>query len=184
MLTIKDWMEAVNFRITEGGDYGWQCYGYDSYDLSSWDGDHDGVSSNIVFDTRTQEVYEVTVCDFKNERAYRLINPDYLKVHDAEAKNRGVEVDEAWDTVKFNDLEIDEDMLSKLKAIMNYEEYDTRISVPIELPDDELFQFMKMAHEQDITLNQLVERALKEAIEQAERDPEGYRRKAKEFVRG
>lgn len=184
MITIKNWMEAVNFRITEGGEYGWQCYGPNAYDLSSWDGDHDGVSSNILFDTDTQEVYEVTVCDYANQRAYRLINPLYIKKHDQEAAERGASVDQAWDDVKYNDLELDEDMLAKLNAIMNYEDYDTRISVPIELPDDELFQFMKLAHEQDITLNQLVERALKTAIEEVERDPEGYRRKAREFARG
>jgi predicted HicB family RNase H-like nuclease len=40
--------------------------------------------------------------------------------------------------------------------------------VPIELPDDELFQLMRMAHERDITLNQLVEEALRLAIENME----------------
>lgn len=183
MLTIKDWMEAVHYRINEGSDYCWDCYGLSAYDISSWDGDQDGISSSIVFDTETQEVYEVSVCDYANDRAYRLINPEYINAHEAESKDRGVDMYEAWDGVKFNDLEIDEDMMQKLTAIMNYEEYDERISVPIELPDDELFKFMMIAHEQDITLNQLVERALKEAIEQVERDPKGYKRRAKEFVR-
>lgn len=184
MITLKDWMEAVNFRISEGGEYGWHCYGTDAYDLSSWDGDQDGHSSNIIFDTKTQEVYEVTVCDYQNKRAYRLINPTYKDKYDSESEDHNVDENQAWDDIQYTDLETDEDFLSKMTAIMNYEEYDTRISVPIEIPDDELFQFMKIAHEQDITLNQLVERALKHAIEEAERDPEAYKRRAKEFVRG
>jgi hypothetical protein len=36
------------------------------------------------------------------------------------------------------------------------------------LEDDEMFQLMKMAHEQDITLNQLVENLLRRVIEEEE----------------
>jgi predicted HicB family RNase H-like nuclease len=35
----------------------------------------------------------------------------------------------------------------------------------MEFSDQELLTYMKLAHEQDITFNQLVERALREAIE-------------------
>ena len=27
MITIKEWMELVDYKITEGGEYGWDCYG-------------------------------------------------------------------------------------------------------------------------------------------------------------
>jgi hypothetical protein len=181
MITLKDWMEAVNHRITEGSDYGWTCYGADAYSLDSWDGDQDGVSSSIIFDTRDQTVYEVNVYDYSKNRAYRLINPDYRDAHEDEADERGSDSNCAWDDVNYTDLETDEDMLAKLTAIMNYEEFDERISVPVDIPDDELFTFMKMAHERDITLNQFVEEALRHAIAEAERDPEGMKRKAKEF---
>lgn len=42
---------------------------------------------------------------------------------------------------------------------------DNRVSVEIELEDDLLFKLMFMAHEQDITLNQLVENILRAFIE-------------------
>ena len=71
MLTLKNFMEAVKYRITEGSPYGWQCYGNNAYCLDSWDGDHDGHSATIIFDTETQVVYEVSVFDYKKERAYR-----------------------------------------------------------------------------------------------------------------
>jgi hypothetical protein len=44
------------------------------------------------------------------------------------------------------------------------EDYDTRVSVPLTVPDDVLFELMKRAHEQDVTLNQLVEEVLWTAI--------------------
>lgn len=42
---------------------------------------------------------------------------------------------------------------------------DNRVTVEIDLEDDLLFKLMLMAHEQDITLNQLVEKILQEFIE-------------------
>ena len=71
MITLKEWMEVANYRITEGSDY--YAYG-GAYALSSWSGDQDGYSLEIVFDQKTQEVYEVQACDYKHNRAYRLIN--------------------------------------------------------------------------------------------------------------
>jgi hypothetical protein len=45
------------------------------------------------------------------------------------------------------------------------QDYDTRVSVPVELDDSELFELMRRAHERDITLNQLVEEILRAVIE-------------------
>jgi len=45
---------------------------------------------------------------------------------------------------------------------------DTRSEVELDLPDAELFDLMLMAHNQDITLNQLVENILREYIDTLE----------------
>jgi hypothetical protein len=164
MITIKEWMELVDYRITEGDSYGWQCFGDNAQSLSSWNGDHDGWSFNIVFDTKTQEAYTVEVCDYKRQRAYRMIHPDFKQAHDDEAASRGVNDNEAWDAVNYVDLETVEDFCQKAEAIRDGVDYDTRVSVPLTVPDDVLFELMKKAHEQDITLNQLVEQVLWEAI--------------------
>jgi hypothetical protein len=172
MITMKEWMELVDYKITEGDSYGWQCYGPNSYQLSSWNGVHGkgGYSFNIVFSTKSHKVYEVEVCDYTNERAYRMINPDYIKKHRKEAKSKDVLFNQAWDDVDFIDLEVDDDFIQKCLAIKAGEDYDTRIQVPIDLPDEQIFELMRMAHERDITLNQFVEEILKLAIEQAESD--------------
>lgn len=166
MLTIKEWMELVDYRITEGDSYGWQCFGDNAQSLSSWNGDHDGWSFNIVYDRGTQVVYVVEVCDYKRQRAYRMINPDFQQAHDDEAASRGVDSKLAWDDVDYVDLEIDEDFVAKAMWIKTDQDYDTRVSVPLTVPDDALFELMKQAHEQDITLNQLVENILRKFIDQ------------------
>jgi shikimate 5-dehydrogenase len=169
MLTLKEWMEIVDYKITEGGDYGWDCYGSNSHQLSAWNGVHGsgGWSANIVFSTKSQKVYEVEVCDYTNDRAYRLINPKYKAKHAAEATERGVLGNQAWDDVNYTDLDVEEDFLEKLTAIVNGEEYDTRVSIPVDFTDEELLKYMKLAHERDMTFNALVEEALREAINAA-----------------
>lgn len=168
MITIKDFMETVGYRITEGGNYGWKCYGDNAYTLDSWNGDINGHTVSIVFDTKTQEVYEATAYDYSRDRAYRITNPAYKTAHDAECKARE-QVDQAWELddgtpVEYTQIDVAEDFLDKARAIVANEDYDTRIQVPLNLSNDQLFELMSIAHQRDITLNQLVEEVLRQAI--------------------
>jgi hypothetical protein len=160
-------MELVDYKITEGSEYGWSCYGPNSYMLDSWNGVYDtgGYSFSIIFSTKTQKVYEVSVCDYTNDRAYRMINPKNVEKHRREADTRGVAANQAWDNVVYVDLEVADDFIQKCQAIKLGQEYDTRVSVPVDLPDEDLLTYMKLAHEKDITFNQLIEQALIAAIE-------------------
>jgi hypothetical protein len=163
---MKQFFKIVNYRITEGSDYGWRCYGSKAHSLSAWNGVHGrgGWSANIVFSTKTQRVFEVEICDYTNDRAYRMINPKYKEKHAAESVDRGELGNQAWDDVNYIDLDLEEDWLEKAQAIVSGEEYDTRVQVPLELPNEQLFELMKLAHEQDLTLNQFVEKILRELI--------------------
>lgn len=184
MITLKQWMEVVNYRITEGSEWYSQAFGHNAHCLSAWNGVHGtgGWSLNIVFDTETQLVYQVEACDYTNDRAYRMINPLYKEAHDREAKNiEYANANQAWDDVDYTDLEVDEDWLDKATAIVDGDDYDTRIQVPIDFTDEELLKYMKMAHERDMTFNQFVEEALRHAIEEFNRDPEGMKSRAQNF---
>jgi hypothetical protein len=178
MLTLKEWMEIVDYRITEGGEYQWGCFGHSAYSLDSWNGEQDGHSFTIIFDTKTQEVYEVQAHDYVHQRAYRLINPVYADQYRKESKTRGVLENQAWDDVDYVDLETDDDWMQKAIAIAAGEDYDTRVSVPVDFTDEELLKYMKMAHERDMTFNHFIEEALRSALEDYKRDPGGMKAKA------
>ena len=167
MITIKEFMEVIDYRITEGSEYMWSCYGSNAYRLDSWNGIHGkgGYSFSIVFSTKTQKVYEVSAYDYTNDRAYRMINPKNQEKHRKEALARDVNLDQAWDDVNYVDLEVDDDFIQKCLSIKAGEDYDTRVSVPVDFTDEELLMYMTMAHERDMTFNQFVEQALREAIE-------------------
>lgn len=163
-ISVRDFMETVNYRITEGSDYGWQCYGPNAFCMDSWNGLHDGHSISMVFDTLTQQVYEMCAHDYSRGRAYRWINPEYKQSHDDEALSRTVQIEQAWDDINYVDLEVPSDILDKARAMVQGHEYDTRVQVPVDLPEKDLFHLMMQAHEQDITLNMMVERILREQI--------------------
>ena len=167
MITMKEFMELVNYRITEGSDYCWNCYGSDAYHLDSWNGDQDGHSFTIIFDTRDQTVYEVQAHDYLHQRAYRMVNPEFQKKMKKEAKHRNIDKNEAWDDVNYVDLEVTDDFIQKCLAIALGQDYDTRVQVEVDFSDEDMLQYMKLAHKMDITFNELVERALREAIDLA-----------------
>lgn len=156
--------EALNHRITGGSDYQWDCYGSDVRFL---DFESDYAHATALFDTATQEVYEVTVnSKDENIKPYRYLNPETKQAYLDECAQRGIDSKNAWDNVNWCDLEVEEDFLEKAEAIFNGESFDERVQVPIELSDAELLRFMKLAHERDITFNQLVEEALRFAIDE------------------
>jgi hypothetical protein len=167
MITLKEWMELVDYKITEGSDYGWGCYGPNSFTLDSWNGVHGvgGYSFSIVFSTKSQKIYEVSMCDYTNNRAYRMINPTFQEKHRKEAEMRDVNLNEAWDGVDYVELDVVDDFIQKALAIRANEPYDTRVQVQVDFSDEDLLQYMKIAHERDVTFNQLVEDALRQAIE-------------------
>jgi hypothetical protein len=158
--------EITNHRITEGSEYGWNCYPNARY--LSYESEFAYVS--VLYSTETQEIYEadvsikVEVWD-EDQRPYRWLNPEYKDAMVAEAKKRKVKWRKAWDDVKWIDLEVEADFLEKAKAIFNGLDHDKRIQIPIDLEDNVMLKLCMEAHKRDITLNKMVEIILQEVID-------------------
>jgi hypothetical protein len=73
--------------------------------------------------------------------------------------------------------------MTKAQAIIAGDPYDTRISIPINLPDDEMLVLMTMAHERDMTFNDFVEDIIRKALAdiEARADVEGLDQIREEF---
>lgn len=155
MLTLKTFFELTNYRLTEGSDY-FCTQSKTAYTFDYWNGKNEagGFSIACVFDRLTQDVIAMEVCDYSLQKAYRW-------------KNDKFEFDEndniAWDVVDWIDV-IEEDFMEKATAIVNGEEYDQRVLVPIELTNEELLTLSLAAHKQDITLNQFIINSIMSAI--------------------
>lgn len=166
MNKLQEFLTAIQYKITDGAAFQWHCYGPFAHNISTWNDSNieGGYNAAVIFNTENQTVYEVQVSDFSTNRSYRWIDPTYLEEFKNEAEQRDVEYQQDYDDVNFVDLEVFEDAIEKITAIVNGTEYDSRVQIPIDLPEQELFVLMKFAHEQDITLNQLIEQSLVEYI--------------------
>lgn len=174
MITLKDYLEAVGYRITGGSEYQWKCFGENARYLDCDSPELNVYNVSCVFDSVDQTVYTVEAWDYANERVYRWIHPAYIKKHMKACAKHEVDVYSACDSMNYTDLDVAEDILEKASAIIKGEEYDERVLVPLTIDKDEMFELMRIAHSKDITLNELVEDILRSAIDLAEESKRNY----------
>jgi hypothetical protein len=158
--------EALNHQITGGSEYGWHCFP----DARFLDYESEYAHVSILYSTTDQTVYQADTSikrDMwsKDEKPYRWTNPLFKDAYLNEAKERNIDPDQAWDDVKWVELEVAEDFLEKAQAMFNGDEWDSRIQVPLDLDNDLLLQLAMEAHKRDITLNKMVEIILQQAID-------------------
>lgn len=166
MITFHDFLRIIKDSETTQDHYLFSCYGPNAAISEWWNHKHDdGFSISVIYDMRTMLVYEMEAWDYANEREYRWINPAYREAHALEYSSRSIEFTESCDGRSYIDLEVAKDIMEKAEAMFSGAEYDTRIMVDIDLPDDVMLNVMRMAHEADLTLNEFVERILRKDLD-------------------
>jgi hypothetical protein len=164
-MNLREINTALEHKISGGTDYQWTCW--DNARFLDYESEY-GYAS-IVFNTKTQEVYEATVEQRRPEApVYRWTDPNHAAARNTDAENRGIKDSIAFDDTEFTDLETEQDFLTKAAAIFKGEQFDLRIEIPVHLTDAEFWQLAVMAHERDITFNEMVSVILREVIERAE----------------
>lgn len=116
MLTLQQFMELTQYRITESAEYQWQCYGEHALIMDYWNelGDY---TLSVVYDTKKNIVYESTICNYRNDTAYRLFNPLFKHDFLDEAAYRGVNCI-AYDDVEFANVSNTEAFLTIAKEVV------------------------------------------------------------------
>ena len=158
--------EALDHKITSGSEYQWNCYPDGRY----LDYESDFAHVSVLYSTVDQTVYQAEVSVKReawdeDKKPYRWLNPEYQKAFYKESKKRKVDPNQAWDDVKWIDLEMAEDFLEKATSIFNGEEYDTRVKIEFDLDDSSILKLATEAHKRDITLNKMIEIILQEVID-------------------
>ena len=110
-MLVSRFFEACRFQISESDKYCWCCYGNNARIIDavlpmSKKLNEFKCSAQIVIDTVTHTVYEMSVADYtwnkSKGRAFKWYNPQYSLIHDVEAARRGVEhADQAWDEINY-----------------------------------------------------------------------------------
>jgi len=161
-MKIDSFISAARFRITGGSEYQWRCFGDHARWLDmGWEGRDDRWQASAVFDSRDQTVYEIMVYDYVDNRAWVWHEPRWRDQYLQECDQRGVDPKTAWDDVPYTVLDSEEEIIYYLREVVSTETGE----VELNLPNDALLRLCMLAHEKDITLNQMVELILREAIE-------------------
>jgi hypothetical protein len=161
-MTLQDWLDTVDYKITEGSKFEWECFGDNAYSWLSQAGEN---TAEVTFDTETKVVYQLRAIDQENGRAYSWLNPGFKDAMYIEAVTLGVDVDVAYDDVKLVDIEVEYDILEKMKAIVNNEPYDTRVVIELDFTPEEEQMFRSIAEQKGVTVDELVEIILLELME-------------------
>ena len=86
-------------------------------------------------------------------------DPEYVdKRREFCATNQWADI--AWKNIKWIEIDEESDILEKVTKIVSGVEYDTRVTVPLDIPDDVFLQIAKLAHQDDITFNKYIEKIL------------------------
>lgn len=161
MLDIASWLNVINYRVTTGSKWEWNCFGNNAHFMSHF---REGTSNSvdITFDTETKVVYILEAVDEESGYAYRYFNPQFRQQYLDEEKLRG------GPDVKWTELEVLSDWYQKASAIVNGREYDKRIQVEIDIEDDVFLHLAKEAHKRDITINEMIAITIENALEMRE----------------
>lgn len=171
-MKINQYINAINYRIGEGSAYTWNCFGNNARYMDYDNEDTQDCYITCVFDHKTQNVYSVEFHDNSTRIAYRWIDPLYKELYAREQEEHGYTDETEYESIKIVNIETEDDILDKIECFLLASRYDTRIKVPLDMDDALLFDLMKMAHERDITLNQLIGNVIEQSIEKYERDNE------------
>lgn len=163
MIYLADIMAAVNFKVQGGGNYLWSCYGPNAQFMDFGVDENLEMSVSCVFDTSNQEVYEITVCP-RASKMYRWINPQYLEVWKEECVSRKIE-----EELEYTDVEDEDDILNKAEQAMGVK-VDASVPVEIHVEPSLMNKLFMLAHQNAMTLNQLVNVILTIKVGEIEED--------------
>jgi hypothetical protein len=106
----------------------------------------------------------VESCDYKNQRAYRFINPQWRDNYLDYGKTQiGEHLNQAWDDVYYTDVDSSESWIEVAGEITG-KIPPKLVDVEVDLEDSTILELALMAHRSNITLNELINNVLRQEM--------------------
>jgi hypothetical protein len=105
-MKLLDVIKACHGRVAGGDPFLWKCYGDNAQFMEFKDADGQGYA-HCIFDTNTFDVYEIHVEVPGYDQAFRWLNPATEHAFFAESRDREVDANEAWEGVKYVNIDGD-----------------------------------------------------------------------------
>lgn len=166
MLSLKDYLECVEYHIGETAKYLWNCYGENAYIVDNWTQENKLPSNTItvIYDFCTKLIYEINAWDEINKRQYRWIHPVYIAEFKKECESRRINWKNSIDNWDFIDLESEHDIMEKARAIVGESVYDTRILTRVNLSEDNTLILTNLAEQAGMSISDYISNVLEQTI--------------------
>ena len=117
---IKDYLEAIDFAITGGEKFCWQCYGPDARYL---DFEIDlNTSISAIFSTKDQRVFRVEVSNVFWRKAFAWDDMEFYPIYLNECQRRHVIPQQAFDDVNYAQVDSESKILDIVRQYKKYAE--------------------------------------------------------------
>jgi hypothetical protein len=120
----------------------------------------------VISDIRDSTVYKMIAVDYKKLKGFEWLHPNYEDDYYSLLTSKMVTDEFRLYNITPIRLIDPCDILEKSKKIINNEEYDDLVTIPIDLTDEELIMLTLEAHKLDVTLNEYVMMFLENYVEQ------------------
>jgi len=154
MTKLHNFLNVIGYEVHDRGFIELSVYGNT---VAEVDHGNENFWLACTFDVISQEVFEIVAEDYVRNNHYRWIHEDFREEQSGKIHWAGKS--------SYTELEVIEDILEKADAMREGREYDTRVTIPFDITDEQFAEFALAAHRLDITFNQFVERAVRAAIE-------------------
>jgi hypothetical protein len=151
--------------VNEISNYQWVSFGKGNKIWSFCDTNEDEIGG-FVSDGEKVFSVEFIYEDFKNGSvAYRWIDPLYREAYSRDCIERNIDEKMMNEEIRYIDLEVESDCLTKLKAICEHKDFNKDIVVELDISDETFLAIAKTAHENNITFNEQVVNLIKDEVE-------------------
>jgi hypothetical protein len=157
-MKLKKILKLFDYRISEGSEFLWDCFGPNARYLDFNGPDSMQNSVGVVYDTITTKVYQIDFCCESVDDVYTWVDPEYEVAHHRECTARNVErTNQCYSKQSFLTMALD-------AYHGRVPDTDLALDIDLNLSAGDVHQLHLMSVEKGITFDELVNEALAQEI--------------------
>lgn len=162
-MNLSEIIKITNFKMNEENiPFLWNCFGKNARILD-FNSNNLSYSVSCVFDSETQKIYEVNICS-SDSKYYRWIDENFIEIVKKEYCDKNIDFKKATDELNWIDLDNTEDVLRKVTQVIENGVCDEYVVINLDLEKDVIFNLSMLAHEKNITLNEMIVEILRKEM--------------------
>jgi len=157
-MKLKKILKLFDYRISEGSEFMWKCFGPNARYLDFISPDSIQNSVSVVYDTLTTKIYAMDFCCETVDGVYSWVDPKYEVAHARECKEHNVDRrNQCFSKQSFLTMAVD-------AYAGRTPDVDLALDVDLDLEPSVVHQLHLMAAAKGITFDELVNLAISQEL--------------------